>query len=296
MNYKLKELNDSEITDFLLNPLLRNNYYKGFLVQKYPVNTMVDHIIFLDKKDSTFEEIGYVLYEKKEIITFSNRMKEEVVFEKNVLDQGAYVIGPFILSKLRVETHARIEAIRKGRYDEVERNPDYLEAIASFKKKYFPLVINDVLGTAVSIFPEIIDHSTFVDEFFGNMDSETVVESYLGNKIVINRLISDILCSNDEVLNNVIYPKVREDAEKYVAAGVLTDEQKSLSNYISKTKASKNSLAVIQVETMSGKTMNAYNRVTYDGCILDMSNPFRKVPIKDIKKVTHNCLIVYEAL
>lgn len=295
MNYKLDELNENNITDFLLNPLQKAGYYNGCLLQKYPVSEMVDSVICLDEDDLTFKKICYVLYEKKEIMVTYHKMKEEYFITDKMRDSKRYIIMGAIVTPLILGIHKKISKIEKEKLEEADSNPEYIDAINQFKDKHFQLVVNEVLGGEKVYFENIPYSIDDIDRFVKEMADETLIECYLGNEAVIDKYINDIVCSKEFIINFIVYPKVREKAKEYIDAGGLTEHEIMLKEYNAKTKTSNGASYNVQIETITGEVIECYSEVTATGYLKSCKSfPSNDVHLKDVKKAIRDGVVLYE--
>lgn len=136
LKYKLQELTDDMITDFLLNPLSKTAYYRDYVVQKYPINEHVDHMIFFDKEGLFFNNVGYVLYEKEEIVITDGYVDGEYAFNKKVVNSGKYIPREKIEWDLRCNTNRKIKDIENSGRVNIESIADYNNKLEAFKAKY----------------------------------------------------------------------------------------------------------------------------------------------------------------
>lgn len=174
MNYKLERLNEDDITDFLLDPLLKTAYYNDYLVQKFPINESADQVVFFDKESLFFNKVGYVLYQKKEIVVVLNRIEDEIIFTNETLNKENYRIWPIIVSDIRKETQKRVGAIEeKIRLDNQLGKSELLKSSECENCVQLPGFM-------------------LVDQFFEKVNHETLIYSYLGDPKVIDEFINSI--------------------------------------------------------------------------------------------------------
>lgn len=124
------------------------------------------------------------------------------------------------------------------------------------------------------------------------MSDEMLVANYLGETEVIDKFVDSIVLSDDFLRKYTLYPKLLEEAREYVEKGVLTEDEKILSDYASKTRAVK--AFSIQVESISGQIMQCFNRVDAKGEIIIEMGFQHKISFMDVKKVTYNQAVIYE--
>lgn len=294
MDYKITVTDDDGMTDFLLNPFLKTFYYNDYLVQKYPVNGKVDQIIFFDECEFFYNKVGYVLYEKKEIIVIVEKIDKKRTFSEKVINEECYISREKIESILKESTSNKFKYIKNLMQTKFEAITDYSKVVNEFRELYLQSAIYHALGTAPAEFVFNFNTIMLTDLFFMNMRNESIIDIYLGNLEMIDSFIEKTVSYSDFFKTYILYPIIFEEATAYVQKGELTEDEEMLKDYISKTKTINE--PIIQVEIDSGKKIKCFNKVDCDGNIRVKNGPKLEISYKDIHKVFHNGSLIYEKI
>ena len=65
MSYLINKIEESELTDFLLNPYKKTIYLGDTLIQKYPINELMDDIICILNGSASFDVVGVLIIIKR---------------------------------------------------------------------------------------------------------------------------------------------------------------------------------------------------------------------------------------
>lgn len=292
MNHKIKKVDDDSIIDFLFNPFLRTTYYNDYIVQKYPINNTVDHILFFNDCPYFYNNVGYVIYDKKEIIFTAREIDEKEIFNDKVKSKACFIAIEDMTSNLLKETNKKLKDLINLIATEYKSKPTYSSTINDFRALYLQSAIYNTLGTSPPDFVAILNMDMLISIFMNQKSFEELIEIYLGDQKSVNEFIYNFTHSHNFLNAFILYPEILKEAADYVKEGIFSEDEELLKTYLSKSYPL-NSLT-IDVETTSGLKLQCFNNVSCDGNVRVKRGHIMEVSFKDIQKVFHNKKIFYE--
>lgn len=107
MNYEIKNLKETDLAPFFLNPFERNARFSNVIIQKYAVTGDIDDFMCLDFYSCRFFRTGFVLYEKNQII-----VEESNIIKSKLIDKAPFIRINTIKESIREKIEAYIQETR----------------------------------------------------------------------------------------------------------------------------------------------------------------------------------------
>lgn len=285
MEYMLKTIEEDTLEDFLFNPFERAAYYKGRILQKYAFREDADHVIRIDE-DIHSCSAAFVLYEKH-LVLYEEMFDSDNYFPKNDSFKKMKVQKEDIQSAICSQYIIKIEEKRKS----FRADPKLKVEYDRVKKVCFQSLVNFLLGA--ESFDYIRQSNAFfqIRSYLMQYRAEEIVRATF-DPTVYEPLIDQLLEDEEILMYDIYNPEVYEEAKKYVADGVFTEEERRLIDFISKTKDSGAKKFTVIKE--SGESVSCLNMVTpYFGVPLAKDRE-KTINLKDIDKVKYGSKVIYK--
>lgn len=281
----IKTIEEDQIEAFLFNPFERVAYFKDKILQKYPYKTDVDHVLRIDDWMKT-NSACFVLYGEDKIL-YEEMYDGEPYFPED---------EPFI--RIR---HQR-ESIRSNMCDkiiemvEAKRSVFRLDPVLNnqyekIKRFYFDKLVAVLLGAEHFDFIQNSQTYSEIRQYISRLSITDIIDITKDPKIY-QPFLESLAASEDLITYDIFYTEVLKEAREYVNAGVFSDKEKLLIDFIDKTKdCGAKKFTVIKE---SGESFSCLNKVTHD-CEVPLSkNNMETINIEDIAKVRYSGKIIYK--
>lgn len=287
MSYNMKKIKEEELEEFLLNPFNRSAYFGDIIIQKLERNHQVDDFSYIDLSCNRFFRIGFILYEKREII-----VERRYLLNTEIADKAPFVKIYDLEHKIREMTISKIEEAKRYRLDEIHKLSFYTEIKDELETQNFKSMIFAKLGTTHNLYKVENTTKRQVSRFMENLSDEKLISLALGSTTPIEVFVNNLMISGNFITTEIVYPELQEKVEKYVAAGKFTKREQLLIDYLSKTKAS--GAKRFTVETLSGQKASCRNEVNQEGKVISDDSLSFIVDIEKIKSVKYRNKIIYK--
>lgn len=287
MSYNIKKIKEEELEEFLLNPFNRSAYFGDIIIQKLEKNHQVDVFSYIDLSCNRFFRIGFILYEKSEII-----VEKRYLLNTEIADKSQFVKIHDLEHKIREMTISKIEEAKRYRLDEIHKLSFYTEIKDELETQNFKSMIFAKLGTTHNLYKVENTTKRQVSRFMENLSDEKLISLALGSTTPIEVFVNNLMISGNFITTEIVYPELQEKVEKYVAAGKFTKREQLLIDYLAKTKAS--GAKRFTVETLSGQKASCRNEVNQEGKVISDDSLSFIVDIEKIKSVKYRNKIIYK--
>lgn len=286
MSYCIKTITNEEMVDFLLNPFEKACYIDNKLFQKYPKEDLIDELLVLNDRYSSYDVAGLINYDKQEIF-----VQRERAIGSEIVQEKPFIRVADIKDRMKALIYSRIDELKTDKMSEIEASEKYVKNYNEYKNTYFQVMVNTLIGT---------------DHYRGNVtnDTQQTVVSYV-QSLSIQELIDfhcDKLNELDKVVKNIVFSdntarvlafeKVKQEAVDYVRNGVFSEKEKHLKNFLDKTKdCGAQRFTVVDVNGVKTSCRNSVNAETklyaagYSGY---------SVFVDDIKEVIYKSKKIYK--
>lgn len=287
MNFKLKEITEDNLVDFLLNPFEKSAKFGDKVIQKYAVNDKLDDILVLPNNEKAFHRAGIVSYKTKDII-----LSISDVLETKLVKSKPFILRTTAIFKIMDLTNKRLDDYKKSNLEKIKENDLYKRLYRCLKDKYFEQLVFQELGTTNVNFNigSLTDRD--IDIFLSGLKLTDLADILSGNIKDVDALIHKITKSPNFIEAEIIQPELTREAKEYVKKGVFTKREQILIDYLAKTKTS--GAQKFTVKTIQGTTAYCKNEVNSQGQVYSSDNLLFSSDIRDIDTVTYNGKVIYK--
>lgn len=285
MKYNIKNITKDEVTSFLLNPFDKTAYFDNLLIQKYQKSNYMDEIICLETSKDQYYAIGAVLYDNQEIV-----LDRYESFHEDAID-SKYVIKAYQI-KDRIVQMAKeaFKEFKERKLDEIKNTDKFRKLRNDLYKELFSPIVYNKLGT--SCFPVLCKSSTNnrISWFVDRLSMEDLIEIHRGKLDLIYSFFDELILTKNFMDMDIIRPEIIVKAEEYIAKGRFSKRERTLIDYIQKTKDS--GAMRFTVQTISGEKAYCHNSVDYMGNVFTLKDAI--FDIQDIDTVTYRGKAIYK--
>lgn len=287
MGYKLKIIEEEELSKFLLNPYEKTVYFHGTLFQKYPKSHRIDDVFYFGNIGNGLYKFGCVVYEKNEII-----LEDGFVSNCELYEQAPFVDAIDFRNRIRLEMIDRLEELKAKRLKKIKAKRKYKELYNHYKKEYFHLHVFPLLGTSSLLIKSHSGTNTKIVEFLNMLGIDELINITLGDTTKVDEFLDRVIESNDFLGTDILHPEIAKEAQEYVAAGKFTERELMLIDYVQKTKEAM--VDSFNVLTVNGKKLICKNEINQSGQVPLLEDEWLKISFEEIEKVTHCGKVIYE--
>lgn len=287
MRFKLKELKENTLEDFLLNPFSQSAMFNDDIIQKYKINDRVDAIFLLSEKRGDCRQVGIACYNYQEIF----------LWIRNVFGESLCETKPF-----RTRSDANYRAIdiitkRLAKFNEnylekIKETEEYKRAYWHAKERYFEAIIFHELGAASVQFSgraiAEFELSSFLDEL--HIVDLTLILA--GETKSVDQFIKRISTSKEFIEEQIIRPELIKEAKAYIEKGIFTKREQFLIDYLSKTKIQ--GVRKVTIKTTTGNLLNCHNQVNCYGKIFSTDGLSGFIDVEYVDAVIHEGEVLFK--
>lgn len=287
MSYLINKIEESELTDFLLNPYKKTTYLGDTLIQKYPKSELIDDIIYILNGSASFDLVGVVNYGKGNIAIY-----KDYFFSHEVRKQPQFVSLYDLRDDLVSEMEMEIEKQKNDKLAEIKASTDYMNLYDEYKGKFLEKIILDILGSEAFYVDVRSSTSRRVSRFVNSLKNKELMAIISGKRDEVNEEIKSILESENFILCHIVIPTLVEEAKEAVETGDLSERLATIKNYIDKTKECE--AIRFTVETTAGSKFSCNNKVLNDGTVISVGDVRYEIDVENIEKVTYKNKVIYK--
>lgn len=287
MSYLIKTIKEENLADFLLNPFDKTGYFEDYVLQKYPMDHIVDELIGINKETCSLINIGYINYKIGKVFLKSNR-----ALKNANLETDCFVNILFFRRSLMDLLAEKIEIAKIDRLSEIESSDEYAKVYSYYKKNVFQDIVFSLLGAA-DYYENEPSHTAYdISDFCQSLKIDQLMDIVGGKLDVLDEFIEDIIFTNRFIRTDIVFSKIVEEANDYFKAGIFTEREKALINYLEKTKAS--GAKRFSAYLISGRKIKCKNEVSCNGKIYEVGDSFYSVGFEQIERVEYKGKIIYK--
>lgn len=284
MSYLIEKIEQDDLAAFLLNPYSKSAYFRDHLLQKYPKDHLTDDVYMIKEEKSSIKFYGRVYYWRREII-------EALPF--NLVQTPPFVAVRTLRSDLKGKITADLERMVVSRAAEAKSSVRYAHLVKTCRSKFIEYAIFEILGAAEAI-PYIIDRTAIaISKLICEFNLDELCDIRHGNLELVNKGMDDIFMSENFLTYHILLKEIKEEAEKIVAAGKLTQRQRNFKNIIDKTKNC--NYPNFKVETTMGTTVSCRNIINVTGSVFVNEHiGMETFDFEQINKIIAKGKVIYE--
>lgn len=286
MSYCIKTITNKEVADFLLNPFERACYVGKKLYQKYPKEDLLDELIVLSERYSSYDVAGIINYNKQEVF-----VQKERLFESELLEGSNFVRLSEVKDQMKAMIYAKIDEIKSEKMPEILVSEDYLKMYKSLKDTYFQPMVNTILGTNHYRGNVSVNTQQTVVSYIQSLSLQNFIDFHCNKFGDVERMSKEIALSPNQI-QFIAFENVKQEAIEYVNKGVFSDKEKNLKNFLDKTKdCEAQRFTVVDIR---GHRVSCRNSVNSETKLYAAGDNGYSVLVDDIKEVVYKSKKIYK--
>lgn len=286
MKYKVDKVGPENLKDFLLNPFLRSSYYGDFLLQKYSKGTTYDEFVAIYEEKNMIDIVGAIDYVSGKII-----MKDTFFPWTSKLNGAAIITHTDLKKSVYKIISESVQKAKEERSDEIEAYPKYEEIYKRNQTIYLKPMVFSLLGTMACGYAVEGIADDEIAEFSHRLSFSELVDIYVGDVTLLNQFIEKLTKNEMFIVADYIYPKIFQEAKDYVAAGIFSNREKCLIDYLEKTSCGAKQFTIYDSE---GETLTAKNSVSCTGKVHEIDDDLFWMDFETIEKVKYRRKVIYQ--
>lgn len=286
MTYNIKKIEEDDFLDFLLNPFERSAYFENVIIQKLERDGLVDDFISINHKNNHIFRVGFILYQKGEII-----IERSYALNTDLIDEYPCIRTADLNEQLRQEIIDKVAVAKTNKLDQLKKLPNYAKVKDVLEDKYFKAMVFAKLGTTYNLQPVESELSNKISSFLYTIKDENILSIVLGETELLDAFVDEIISSSSFLAYEVVYPELIKQVDEYVAAGKFTSREQTLIDIMDKIRAS--GAKEFFVDNLSGLRYSCKNEIDQFGKMSSACGLF-SVDIDAIKVITYKGKDIYK--
>lgn len=286
MSYKLKKLTVENANDFFMNPFSVSASIDDLIIQKYSVTKFIDTIFILNSKDSHFKRAGLVSYDVGKIFVLDNAF--ELI---KLLKKDSFILDYDFRNNLNNKITDAVLKLKEEKAEEIKSSDAYIEEKFRLTNIYRDGLIFSKLGTKPCFISNDKDWEQSIFRFIRSKSLESLLEMGFCSIEKIEAYAAEIVQSKEFLSYEFIIPELLREVDEYVEAGIFTERERCLINYLEKTSTSSKKL---KIEDICGSIRLVDNEVSCTGDVYSASHDGYCVDFEEIKTVKCGNKVIYK--
>lgn len=285
--YLINRIESYELLDFLFNPMLQAAYYKNYLLQKYKENESIDHVLYMNLSNGKFGQIAYVNYDLKKLFT-----ERTLPFGLGTIDELMIVDIRKLKEDLPDKLLEIIKETKEEMLEKIKETHDYKRIHSHYMRKLYRYIIFAKLSAANHDFTTISFTGFNCNKFIKDLSISDITRIYEGSFFPLKSFAKETVFSHEYIESEVIVDEVTKEAEAYVKAGIYTQRELRLIDYLDQMKDVKAEKLMI-IKSLGGE-IACKNHISCEGYLSTYDMSFLKVDFEEIDFIKVDGAIVYQ--